>query len=279
VLNKDVDNGASTENVRVPSLSGDIKTLLPRFSMPNLDDKYVEQVAKKINDGTVVSPEPLMFDAATWKHQFWTKYKANMQKIMDHLFSAMKKLEGEITKAYTAWESDPEPDPKPGDKRSPKQLAHDEKQAKLEVKASDIIEQFKNFQVTCSKMEDTAQRFGLAKHGEADGLNCHLDPKEKEEAFKAMDKLIDLIQAKAGVLPKPGESDDDVKAASAIVDAWTAAPSAALMGSVSLRKDPGLHGERHRMRSPGIIHKASDFLTSTDCPLKERIRHATVSVQ
>ena len=98
VLNKDVDNGASTENVRVPSLSGDIKTLLPRFSMPDLDDKYVEQVAKKINDGTVVSPEPLMFDAATWKHQFWTKYKANMQKIMDHLLLAMARTYADANK-------------------------------------------------------------------------------------------------------------------------------------------------------------------------------------
>ena len=123
---------------------------------------------------------------------------------MDHLFSAMKKLEGEITRAYTAWESDPEPDPKPGDKRSPKQLAHDEKQAKLEVKASDIIKQFKNFQMTCSKMEDTAQRFGLAKYGEADGLNCHLDPKEKDWAlqYSNMNKREPCLRSTARVFKR-----------------------------------------------------------------------------
>merc|ERR1719181_2149630 len=129
-----------------------------------------------------------------------SKYKGNMQKIMDHMIASMKKLEKEITSTYKAWENDKEPDPKPGQEPTAAQMKKDEEQQKLEEKAADVFEQFHNFQMTCSKMEDTAQRFGLANHGEAKDLNCDLDPKEKDEAYKALDLLTELMQAKLGIL-------------------------------------------------------------------------------
>merc|ERR1712070_1288644 len=104
------------------------------------------------------------------------------------------------------------------------------KEVKLETKAADTFEQFHNFQLVCGKMESTAQRFGLADYGEAKDLNCHLDPKEKEEAFKAMDKLEDLVKAKLGIGKDAAKATPPPKESAAILDEWTAGPVAALTG-------------------------------------------------
>lgn len=229
VLNNDPDNGATTEVIKIPSATGEPKTLLPRFPMPNLDDVFVKQVTKqKKSDGTTVSPEPLFMDATQWQQQFNGTYKKNMQVIIDYELKQLKKLEKDIDQQYKDWENDKTPDAKPGQKKSAGQLKEEKAQGELEVRAAETFEEMHNYQNLCSKMEDTAQRFGLANFGEAKDLNCHLDPKERMEAFKAMDKLTELIQARTGLLDEPAK-------AASVIDEWTAAPLAALTdGSRSL---------------------------------------------
>merc|ERR1712107_132998 len=97
------------------------------------------------------------------------------------------------------------------------------KQITLETKAADVFEQYHSFQTVCSKMEQQAQRMGLADKGEAKDLNCHLDPKEKEEAYKAMDVLTEMIQARHAAenadLPVPAQN-------CVPIDQWVAGPLA-----------------------------------------------------
>jgi len=115
----------------------------------------------------------------------------------------------------------------------------------------------------------------MADHGEANGLNCHLDPKERKEAFGAMDKLTELIHAKMGKIKDP------VKQSASIIDAWTAGPLAALASPRQCSRGPcQKHAAVYRsgMRSKEIpkVHRedrrreAGDFLASVDSDLKPR---------
>lgn len=229
VLRKDIDDGTGTEKRLIPSQTGDAKTLLPRFPMPNLDEKFVEQITSdgEKNKGTVVQPEPLFFDGIGWQIAFKTKYKDNMLKIMDHMNDKMKSLEKDIDAEYKRWEKSTAPDPKKGEPMTSEQKENLKKLGDLDVKAAETFEQAQNLQMVCSKMEDAAQRFGLADFGEAKGLNCHLDPKEKEEMFKAMDKLSELTQARLGKLSEAGKG---TKEDAMPIDPWTAGPLASLAG-------------------------------------------------
>jgi len=256
VLNNDPDNGATTEVIKIPSATGEPKTLLPRFPMPNLDEEFVKQVTKqKKSDGTTVSPEPLFMDAMQWQQQFNGKYKKNMQVIIDYELKQLKKLEKEIDQQYKDWENDKTPDAKPGQKKSAGQLKEEKAQGDLEVRAAETFEEMHNYQNLCSKMEDTAQRFGLANFGEAKDLNCHLDPKERMEAFKAMDRLTELIQARTGLLDEPAK-------AASLIDAWTAAPLAALADGSRSACHAQAEAYRDVARSQRTREDYSSFLTS-----------------
>lgn len=279
ILNNEEDGYSAQDVIKIPSITGDPKTVLPRFAMPNLDDKFVEQVLKKKAkkpDGKTVSPEPLFFDAAMWQQQFHTKYRKNMQQI-DHVLKQMKELEKEIDSAYKNWEKDPSPDAKPGFKPTPKQQKQIEEQAALEEKAAETFEQFHNFQQVCGKMENTAQRFGLADYGEAKDLNCHLDPKEKDEAFKAMDKLEDLVKAKLGIGKDAAKATPPPKESAAFLDEWTAGPVAALTGPAVRQVLRPMQSNSITVRSHRYYkaqraewcEQASDFLGRVEGPLSE----------
>jgi hypothetical protein len=144
------------------------------------------------------------------------------------------------------------------------------KQIALETKAADVFEQYHSFQTVCSKMEQNAQRMGLADNGEAKDLNCHLDPKEKEEAYKAMDVLTEMIQKRheaenAPPPPPPTQS-------CAPIDQWVAGPLAAAMqipcghhlhlGSSRHRKSSHSGCRRRIPRDRAWRQEASDFLAS-----------------
>jgi len=275
VLSTDPDDGETTQIIKIPSVSGTPKSLIPRFYMPDLDDKFVAQVLGDSKDkGATFSPEPLMMDPKTWMQKF-PQMKKNMAKIMEHFNKEMKKLETDIQTAHKQFEKEQENPPKPlaedasKEERQARALEEAKKanaEVKLSARAADTFEQFHSFQSVCTKMEQQAQRMGLADYGEAKGLNCHMDPEEKTKAYKAMDFMTELIQARHAAEAKAG-----IAKASIVMDDQIVAPLAALIQVQSSRTS--LHGVRNAKASQTNMTRLSGTYRVRDAAWRSEVRN------